>query len=266
MSNLNQEIRAGFYPCNKQHSIKNASLIFLLDRPFYDIESLGNQLVESDSFASKNNDINHINFLFSGDFSEVKQEQKKVGIDILDHFGNSVICVNELHRNFLSYKTTNYTRWDQFRPKAFESLSALAKQIPESKFQVFALEYVDEFLWKGELENMSLAQLFKDDGKLFPTNFLDGNTTSFQIVRHKRPDTSSMVFEEIQIGINPEPGIFVRHHVTGSLDEFILLESLDNQTKFTELLTQIHGYNKEMLKELLSEDMSRIIGLLPPNQ
>jgi uncharacterized protein (TIGR04255 family) len=75
--------------------------------------------------------------------------------------------------NLVNYFTASYTRWVEFWPFAARLLTAIGEEaLKGAPLVSLALEYQDQFFWRGGNQELDFHLLFKSDCEYLPKRFL----------------------------------------------------------------------------------------------
>lgn len=86
-----------------------------------------------------------------------------------------------LQRNMLSYATTRYHRWDNYRNRAFQLIGeTLEKSLQLESLSSLKLEYWDRFVSDSDLKNVEYGELLRKGSSRIP-DFVFGNSELFHV-------------------------------------------------------------------------------------
>jgi uncharacterized protein (TIGR04255 family) len=75
-----------------------------------------------------------------------------------------------LEQNWIAVNCLSYTRWADIWPTAKNLLDQVCAIVVNPKLPVVgaALQYIDEFVWEGDIGGYTVADLLRDDSELLP--------------------------------------------------------------------------------------------------
>ncbi len=171
--------------------------------------------------------------------------------------------VNDLHRQFLSFHSLQYTRWIPYYEQLKKTMAALSMSDEALFFNAFSLHYIDDFEWLKETE-IDPKLIFRADADALPASFF--NTTKASLSLETETAGLPQFFDRYDIYFNPNtnPNIRIAHNVTCVLDDLCSLKDTfypEASGFFDEKLNEAHLRNKASLKNLLNAEVCRLINL-----
>jgi uncharacterized protein (TIGR04255 family) len=257
-------------PINDKHSIKEAVISVFLASPILKPERF-KQLIETnfkDKFQ-KFEAVNQVEFQFQNDGTKPptlnQQLLPNVGFKFIAfEKGESVKVlqgINERNRNFISYHSLNYDRWNEYYSEYLEVLKSLSELHPDFFVTAFSLHYIDQFLWKGT-SNINLASIFNREANYISKEFFSSKLNNYSIVLEKEHEQGIYIDRiEIKVDHDIKPMITISHNVTQPLMDIIALNELLESDLFPEILNKCHLHNKELLNDILTEEVVNLIKL-----
>jgi uncharacterized protein (TIGR04255 family) len=264
--NINELIQ----PINDKHSIKEAVISIFLANPIIKPERF-KQLIESnfkDKFQ-KFETVNQVEFQLQNDGNNPptlnQQLLPNVGFKFIAfEKGESVKVlqgINEKSRNFISYHSLNYDRWNDFYKEYLDVLKSLSELHSDFFVTAFSLHYIDQFLWNGALP-IDLASIFNNEANYISKEFFASKLNNYSIVLEKE-NKHGIYIDRIEIKVDHviKPMITISHNVTQPLKDIMSLNELLESTLFSEILNICHLHNKELLNDILTENVVELIKL-----
>ncbi len=265
-------------PSNNQHSIKEAVITVFLSNPIEDPQSFkGLQEAEFkgifNTFNIRNEVKVHIkpdNVESVSDFS--RKENRGFTFIQEDESGIRQVLqgVNEEDRTFLSFHTLDYSRWQLFFDLYLSCIKPIAQKHAEFQIEAFSLHYIDEFTWIFD-DNPDLERIFKKNNNYLPISFFEKSfpkiILSFTTNPSEQNDT--VYTDQLNISVIPtmQPTIQISHNSTYQFSQPIDINHLLSQDIFQEKIFQAHYHNKDVLNDLLTDEIRNQISLTQsPNQ
>lgn len=252
-----------FEPIHEHHGIASVIVVILLREPLRDFESTGHKLLEGQSVFNHHENSEQIRIESLGDGTTTK---RSINGFLLRNDGNKQILqgFNDDIRTALIFTDTNYNRWEGFYDKLKVVLRKLQETLPENDVTAVALEYNDDFNWKGEVNHFKWSKLFKENCNTLSQDFHDHPLVKFEILRKRRIENKDMdrdVLEQISITRRTDTHVRIQHHLNLELKKNLTTKNLTD-SKFTTELSELHTTNKEVLTTLLTLEMAERVGLI----
>lgn len=169
--------------------------------------------------------------------------------------------INEAGRTFVSYHNLNYERWEPFYGDYKSQIMALTNIQSDFFINAFSLHYIDELLWIDKENEIDLELILKKDHKKIPLDLFESSNPMFNLTAEKVIKGVKYYDRlEIQVRSNIQPTVVISHNVTESLQEEVQLNDLFS-TDFESKLGDMHDYNKNLLRDILNDEVQRLIGL-----
>jgi uncharacterized protein (TIGR04255 family) len=253
-------------PISNEHSIKEAVFCLFLNssipNPSRFKTLLNSELREFQNFQPTSR------YDFKMDLSTKGSNIKTipdVGFEISHSENGDKIFVirgqNEDIRNYFSFHILKYEEWKNFRNKILNYIKVLANFQPGLQIVAFSLLYIDEFDW--EPESLKLETVFNSNSRILPRDFLTSQNSNLSTTLQK--ESNSFEYQD-RIDLNVSTinrKIVISNNLIKNLDKEIdLIEFTDENKSIIEQINFFHKFNKENLKDLLSEDVTKLIGLI----
>lgn len=257
-------------PAGKNHSIKEAVISLFLANPIIKPERF-QQLIELDfkDRFQKFETINQVELQVQNPVGGLPTLNQQILSNVGFKFQSfekglnvkALQGINERARNFISYHSLDYTRWQSFYSDYLDVIKIVSKFHPELFVTALSLHYIDQFSWISA-EPIDLNKLFNKGGNYIPNDFFSSTVNNYSIVTEKYIDGELYVNRlEIKIEHNIRPMITISHNVTQPLKDVVELRELLASEKFTTILNTSHTHNKEILFDILTFDVKEMIKL-----
>jgi uncharacterized protein (TIGR04255 family) len=265
-------ITASLKPINPKHSIKEAVISIFLAQPVIKPERfLG--LLESDfkDKFQKGEILSHAQYKFSTNTKnripefEPSSIDKNAGFRFTSFINGKQAYVlqglNEVNRQFISFHTFQYERWQGFFEEFQNCIETLSNFQSGIFVAAYSIHYIDEFKWESNNE-IPTREIFQVESEILPKAFFDSYDTNFTINR----TLNSIVFPmferlEIKVENNSNSPIVISHNITYTLSDFRELKDIVVSRDLYDKLQIMHEENKNTLSRLLAEDVQRLINL-----
>ncbi len=260
-------------PFSQNHSIKEAVISIFLVNPIIKPERF-QQLIEGglkDDFHLYEN-IGAFNipvkYLANSVLTQPEPLQN-IGFKLLGFkngkIGKMLQGASELNRTYISYHNLLYERWNEYLNDYLRYLEIVSEFQPDIFIKAVSVHYVDEFIWISGSQ-MDLNKVFNDKAKYMSKAFLESsNVANFIYSTEKSEQDSGLLIERLEIKVNnkTQKNITISHNITKQFDDFKNLSSLLTTEKsfFTDSLQNLHNYNKQILNDILIEDVKTLIHL-----
>jgi len=172
----------------------------------------------------------------------------------------------QLENNLLTFSCHNYSRWNEVSEKAYfvfkEFLSFIC---PALGVSVIGLQYIDEFFVSGKKESFKPRMLLSSASTRIPSHILDQEDFWHSFNGWFDPFDDGKILTNFNISYHPQPE-YTRNVVRiAAAHRYFLSNVINDQSELAKDLSKyfdvLHVKNKEILKELLTNDMHREIGL-----
>lgn len=169
--------------------------------------------------------------------------------------------------NQLAFTCNKYTRWQDVSKKAIELLNEFSVLIcPVAGVAVIALQYIDEFIITGKLDEYRSSILFNSQNKRLPVAVLDENDFWHNHAGWFESNTKdNRVLNNLNVSYYPQqPNINAVQIISAHKE--ILKEPIFEYEKLVAIMPssfeKLHTKNKEMFKEILNEETLKSINLI----
>lgn len=261
-------------PCRENHSVKEAVLTVFVDAPISDVSSFKDLEQHGILEHFKRFElVNQNQFKISLKHSTPNVDAKKVnevGFKFVDYNDGKSIKVfqgmNEENRFYFSFHDLAYNRWEQFKNLFDTCISLLSKHKGKFHVKAYSLHVIDEFNWI-EKSPIPYKDIFRDNNKIIPAIFNESTSIDFLISRNHNVDVTGSTrdgIERIQInGVNNENALksklIISHNYTEIMNDTTEALILIQSNEFAKKITGAHKQNKELIKELLNDEVLKII-------
>lgn len=176
----------------------------------------------------------------------------------------------QANQNWLAVNCLSYSRWDAISKQAISLLvKGLASfQTDELPILGMTLQYIDTFVWEGDLNTYSCSSLLNQNSKLLPSAFHpDGPVWHFHSGGYDLSgiaETGRRLMRRIHIDSLIEgPSSVTRMDISLTSDFLTKAGELQAITidKIYAEMNWLHDENKKLLAEIISNDMQQRIAL-----
>jgi len=249
------------YPIYRSHAIKE--LIFALQfREAFDKDSL-EKLIQSERLKSELPNVEKINetsSLAGVEFRHFKDDEK-------------IDWMLRVHGNFISVNCLDYEGWKKVWSHARQYLEWVVKS-QQNSLEEIMLQYVDLFVYEGQLSEYSLTELFdekapyltqkiKAAGPLWHINhgWFD------QVEQFQARCLNILNINTAQMADSRALLTQIEHRGQIQFGESItevtsLFVSSDNHAPIDDIISYLHQNNKNIMLELLQPNMAKRLGLI----
>lgn len=172
-------------------------------------------------------------------------------------------------RSNLIVAINDYTRWSKFKADAERYLGVLLKSINAQKgISSVSLQFSDAFVWRADPADMVLTEIFSETTQyLAPSVFAKKAVLWHSHHGYLIDQTAPVAFQEldnINVSRNLVAGahqlqILTSHKATFPRPIFKILDA--NKDKVSTIMDLLHKKNKEILADVLTEEVQKKIGL-----
>jgi uncharacterized protein (TIGR04255 family) len=163
----------------------------------------------------------------------------------------------------------DYTRWEKFRSDVEKYLSVLLKDMSAHKaVQSVGLQIADVFIWKADPADLKLNDVLKKTSPYLPLNVFCQDALLWHshhgFLRDQEQPIKHQQLDNINVSRNVVGGshqiqILTSHKATFSQPQYKFLDT-NSQLVWT-TVDQLHAKNKEMLGDLLTQELQTKIAL-----
>lgn len=164
--------------------------------------------------------------------------------------------INEENRFFISFHSLDYKGWTSFRDNFMDYLQKLNTFRPGNFVKAYSLSYLDQFDWIQK-ETYEASKMFREDSKYLPKVFFETKDTSYNYGNLKKEDDGTTYSDQLLINISDKiigKDITINHNKAATFNDVIMLGDL-LKDKFRTDLDRVHESNKEVLKDLLQNEV-----------
>lgn len=246
-----------FSPIHEKHGIEYARVVILFEDK---IEAeVGKRVSMKDHLLRDYQDSHQIRIENKEGTSSTSQSIN--GFVLRDELQTKVLHVfNDVERNVLTYTDQDYGRWAGFLDALRPVLKALSAELADNKITALALEYCDVFKWTGKPEDFRWNLLFNEKSEMLSKDFHEHTHHKFEVIRSRRSTDEINIVEQLIITRQNQDRAAIQHHVSLPLDGEYSSGKLGSN-EFVQELENIHRFNKAVLLELFTDDISRRVGL-----
>lgn len=265
---LEQKIR----PINGNHSIREAVISVFLANPIIK-PSRFRELIEADlsgefqHFENVGNLQLHVKQKDGIIESSVSEIEKDGGFRFSAFNKGKISKVlqsnNDSKRNFISYHRLDYVDWPEFYANYIKCISAVSNFQKDLFVTAFSLHYIDDFLWVDKESRIDLSLIINKTSQAIPQNFYTSLSTNYILTTEVSAETGGTIFDRLELNVDSKikPSITISHNITRPLQDVISLAELRQSDEFRTELYSAHDRNKGLLKDILTQDVTKLIKL-----
>lgn len=215
-----------------------------------------------------------VTFSWGGDTQPIQSTPEIGGLNFIKPIGGagagSPARSLQVQDNFLMLAVNDYDRWAGFAELIKRSFEALMPTIAQSRSaQILQLQYTDTFFWRGKPGTLEVKEIFREGSKfLAPNVFSVGDNLwhSFHGFFSDKAPKGCRLLENINVQRTPNEGSPDEQLFTISTNHQLFLDSgIDDAAALlnfiAENVEQMHKRNKEVLAELLTDEVQQLIAL-----
>jgi uncharacterized protein (TIGR04255 family) len=163
----------------------------------------------------------------------------------------------------------DYTRWEKFRSDVEKYLSVLLKDMSAHKaIQSIGLQIADVFIWKADPADLKLSDVLSKTSPYLPANVFAQDALLWHshhgFLRDQEQPIKHQQLDNVNVSRNVVSGahqiqILTSHKATFNQPQYKFLDT--NRELVWATVDQLHAKNKEMLAELLTQELQEKIAL-----
>lgn len=252
---------------SKEHSIKEAVITFFLANRIFHPKKYSD-LMENDfkGVFQQFELVQKVQLKVSPSSPQI-QEIEDAGFNFVkfDEGKKSFIIqgINEENRNFYSFHSLKYTKWDDFLSSVRKYVLSLLNIQKGSYIMAYSLNYNDEFYWNDK-KCFDASLIFKQSDYI-PRDILKASVLDYNLNLDKENDGDSY-FDRIAIKFQDkitQKVITVGHNITfvTERDPIPLDEAIEENNEVLKKLNYAHSSNKSFLRGILQEGVIKKIHL-----
>jgi uncharacterized protein (TIGR04255 family) len=255
---------------NEKNSISSVTAEIFSPQTIIKPKDLIETLNKQDHFKryAKKGVISSKEFNFSNFEVQTEPKEKEVGL-VFEAFNDKggvtetfkLENLNET-RSSLSYITKSYDSWEVFLGSFLESVKSFGDKI-NLYVEGIKLTYVDQFNWIGDSE-IDIESIFKKEGdsELLNKKFLSSKNGTIAMFSKTKQDLN-IHEDKIEISFsNDVKRIVIEHqYAIRFSDVKRILDSLNGANNLKKIFSYAHDENKNVLKDILTEECQVKIGL-----
>lgn len=249
------------------HSVKEAVVFFSVTPSIPDPKSYKELIVEGGALCGKYQryePIKNITVHFNQQSAEttIEQSQDK-GFKLLSfsdgELSGLVQGINQYDKGMFTFNTLKYKDWGSFWNQVKESVSAVVAHYTDYLVRSFGLLYIDEFRAVNPKE-FKISQLFDLDSEFVPRTISSSNLMDYNL-NFRKEEKERQWAENLAVIIdNNKKVVTINNNVTFTIVPKGIQELVDSDY-LEEFLYFAHKENKKLLKDLLKQDICKMIGL-----
>ena len=254
-------------PISSKHSISRVVANFFLAQSFakpkfvFDKLLLNNKLVNyqkkgltsSKTINIENDSLNISDDLNNGFlFEEFDDSGKSLNVLKVENTNNN--------KAIIGIENKKYSDWSSFKTRFINDLKTFSETF-DIYIEAIGLTYVDEFIWKSN-NNIDVYSIFNENADLINKKFLDSyNGTLVSVSQSGNVNEVNFCEEKTEIVFNNQLKRIVINHTYALKLKEISVFSNENSQNFIEYFDKAHQANKDILKDILTQEVKDKINL-----
>lgn len=260
-------------PVSKKHSIGNVSATIVLAQNVLKVETLFKKINDLDEIKFKyaRRNLTHIQSInINGGFDSINKVDKNVdgflfeSFDEIGRLKNILRLTNQNEKTTaITFETRRYHDWNSFFKDVIESITLISKFYP-FYISAISLNYVDDFTWVNK-EPIPVREIFNAGSELINNKFLNSEvaTIVFQSQNSKQKNEIDNHEERIEISFsNRLKKIIINHQYAKKFDNLEYSIDIEESGVVADSFNKAHDINKEVIKDILSKDVLRLINII----
>jgi uncharacterized protein (TIGR04255 family) len=254
---------------NDKNAIREAVIVLFLDSPIARVERfkelyLTELAVEFQKFDLLQGVEINVS-IQSGQINQSKSPERINGFRALKlaEGGPKFVIqgINDPGRYYFSFHDLNYTRWVDFKENYQKYTEIFGNFANDLGIKVVSLHYIDEFEWIGE-QKLDLSLVFQDKSKLIPEEFIESNQSHI-IFEMEKSFEGIRFTDRIEITVNNPIRNIIRisHNSNYNTSKIYSIKEAYKPDEMQKILETAHNHNKEVLKQILSDNILKRIDL-----
>jgi len=170
---------------------------------------------------------------------------------------------NDDARTVISFHSLEYIRWNDFYNGFKEIIELFSHEAKEQFVKSFSLQYIDIFNWEGDVLDFNTELFFNTNSNVLPQKFFHSSFNRTFLLTIEQEFENIIFFDRIELKTEKKmvPEITIRHNVAHQLQTEMDLETLISDEFFSKMLNVAHRRNKDILGDILSNDIKQLINL-----
>ena len=162
----------------------------------------------------------------------------------------------------------DYTRWARFRADVERYLSVLLKSVNAQKgVRSIGLQFTDAFSWRADPVDLNLSEVFSKESKYLSPNIFSNDLGLWHshhgYMMEKTEPVPFQQLDNVNVSRNELHGlqlqVLTSHKATFQKPLYKMLDA--NKEKIFAVLDSLHQKNKEILANVLTQEVQEKIGL-----
>ncbi len=256
-------------PISGNHSISRVIAQFFLAQSFAKPEFILNKINSNNKLTS---------YQKKGVLSSKTINIANNSLNVSDHSNNGFLFeefgVNGKSVNVLKVENTNnnkasisienrkYSDWLTFKEKFIKDVGDLSDMF-DVYIEAIGLTYIDEFIWNSD-EVIDIKSIFNVASDLINKKFIESyNGTIISVSQSGHMSAADFVEEKTEIAFNnTSKRIVINHTYAMKLSDIMVFSRTENVEDFIGYFDKAHLANKNILKDILTEEVKEKISLV----
>ncbi len=164
-------------------------------------------------------------------------------------------------QSVISLENRSYSNWNSFLKKWAKDLGEFSSA-NDFYVEAIGLNYRDEFLWTSNEHKIAVKEIFNIQSELLNDKFINSRNGTCVLIS-QNGEHGEIFEEKTEISFNNDlRRIVVDHQYAHRFEDIQLFKSLKENKGFIELYERAHLGNKNFLKDILTQEVQRLIGLI----
>jgi uncharacterized protein (TIGR04255 family) len=257
-------------PVSKQHSIGRVAATVHLAQSVLKVDKVFNKLNEDPKIAFKypRRNISYlqsINLSANPQIVNMPTNNKVMNGFLFENFDAAgrlkgiFRLLNKDNKASITYETRIYVNWSTFYNEFLEEVKNFASAYP-FYISAISLNYVDDFTWTSK-EKIPVKEIFNPFTTLLNSKFLESDNSNLSFLI-QNDQNSENIEEKIDVTFsNKVKKIVINHQYAKQIDNLEYSEEIFEKGNFGKYFDIAHDANKEILRDILSVDVQKKIGL-----
>ena len=254
-------------PISGSHSISRVIANFFLAQSFakpkfiFDKITTNNKLISYQKkglTSSKTINIANNSFNISDDsnngflFEEFDGLGKSVNVLKVENTNNG--------KALISIENRKYSNWLNFKDKFINDIKDLSETF-DIYIEAIGLTYVDEFIWNSN-DIIDVKSIFNENADLINDKFINSyNGTIVSVSQSGHINEMNFSEEKTEIVFNNQSKRIIINHTYALKLKDVSVFSTENQNEFIEYFDKAHKANKDILLDILNQEVRQRINL-----
>ncbi len=158
----------------------------------------------------------------------------------------------------IALETRIYENWNKFKKRVFKDVSNFYDSF-NVYIEAISLNYIDEFIWDST-EKIDVHSIFNENSKLLNERFKSSDNGTLILISQN--DSADTIEEKTEVSFsNRVKRITINHQYAKKFESLETFKELYDNNILEKNFDKAHTSNKDILKDILSEDSQKLINL-----